>query len=183
MERYEAGELSGTRDAEVLPHQIKITHFCADDADVDAAFDWLNRADARSLELFESSIAVTDGAGKTLHVVVGDGNALCRDYGFSGCGDIDWGRAYQTCRTSEDTGPEPPEDCEELGVTFMDVDPDEAGWEHHPRIRTSSGLHLHIQGLALPHMGRRADRLVAGGDAGVRADEPARVAGSGTSTQ
>ena len=128
MERYEAGELSETRDAETLPHRIKVTHFCADDADVDAAFDWLNRAEARFLELFESSIAVTDGTGKTLHVVVGDGNALCRDYGFSGCGDIDWGRAYQTCRTSEDVGPEPPEDCEESGVTFMDVDPDEAGW-------------------------------------------------------
>ena len=67
---------------------------------------------------------MTDGDGKTLHVVVGDGNALCTDYGFSSCGDIDWGRSYQTCRTTEDVGPEPPEDCLESGVAFMDVDPD-----------------------------------------------------------
>ena len=127
LQRYEDGELSETRESDLLGHTVKVTRFCAPDADMDAAFDWLDRAETRFVGLFGHAVSSADGVGRTLHIVVGEGNALCRDYGFGGCGDIDWGRAYQTCRTSEEVA-EPAEDCTEAGVTFMDVDPDESGW-------------------------------------------------------
>ncbi len=128
LDRYDDGELSETRESEWFPHSIKVTHFCADDTDVDSAFDWLLRGEARFHELFGDVIAEDDGKDKTLHVVLGNGGALCRRYGFGGCGDIDWGRVYQTCRTSEDQGPKPDPGCEEHGVVFTSADPDETGW-------------------------------------------------------
>jgi len=127
LQRYADGELSETRSSNLLGHTVKVTKFCAQDADLDSALDWLDRAETRFVDLFGHAVSSADGVGKTLHVVVGDGNALCRDYGFSGCDDIDWGRAYQTCGTSG-AAPEPADECTEAGVTFMDVDPDETGW-------------------------------------------------------
>ena len=94
---------------------------------MDSAFVWLQRGGQRFVDLFGHAISTADRDGKTLHVVVGEGNALCRDYGFGGCDDLDWGRAYQLCHTS-DVSPEPSADCTEAGVTFMDVDADESGW-------------------------------------------------------
>ncbi len=126
LQRYKDDELSETRDSEVLPHSLKVTHFCADSADVDAAFDWLRRAEEQFVALFGSGIKEKDGASKTIHIVVGNGNRLCRHFGYAGCHDIGWGRAYRTCRTSEDT-PTMPRKCE-IGVAFMDEDPDESGW-------------------------------------------------------
>lgn len=127
LDRYRTGELSETRDSGLLGHTAKVTRFCAPDADLDAAFDWLALAETRFVDLFGHAVSSADGVDMVLHVVVGNGEALCEDYGLDGCDDIGWGRAYQICRTSEDN-PEHPEGCVEAGVTFMDVDPDESGW-------------------------------------------------------
>ena len=73
LEKYEAGDLSVTRESEVFDHSIRVSVVCDKDrpVDVDDVFKKLTETEMKIASYFESAIDKDDGNEKVLEIITG----------------------------------------------------------------------------------------------------------------